>query len=496
MVRQASPEIPFRPNGLPRHGAQGWSDPITKNAPYTPGLVGTASEPDASGTKYYVSKNGNDANSGTSEDDPYETFAPVSQSTGGATSGDVVVILDTGDEYDVILNSQDGRFQPEDSGITVCGEAGTFPRVKADYDGLPPFRVFYDNITFRGFHIEGPNTNIGGTNDGQGDYGIRFDNRNSSASLPLTKEERKAAGFVYNVKSTHHGNSGIMFGGNSVGGVVEHCHAAYNYGPEGTGENSDGIQFTGASDELCKGGWIENCLTNHNSDDGVDLYRTQGVVVLNHFNYAAGYREDGSTTGVDPPGKGIKLGGSDNINIGGSIAQRCISIGNGGAGFGANGSTLPVDMINCIAWNNARKSERDYENDYEFYEYSGDGSEGYNLSKSRIVNCIGEKGLYVSLQSGSFDSTNVINCNFDSNNNFNIQFSNISLADEQIDADGYPQNENWLGKIDVRKDEGSLPEIINAGSTTYQPTPASDYHGYTDVVSYNGSAPDLGAFET
>lgn len=461
----------------------------------TPGLVGPATEPSASGTKYYVSKNGNDGNSGTSKSDAYKTFAPLSDSSTGAVSGDVIVILETGDEYDVILNDEGDRFQPEDSNITVCGEQGTFPTVKADYGGLPPIRIFYDNIVLRGFHIEGPNTDIGGPNDGQGDYGIRFDNRNNSASLPLTKDERKAAGWVYNVKTTHHGNSGILFGGNTVGGVAEHVHAAYNYGPEGNGENSDGIQFTGAPNEKVTGGWVEGCLMHHNSDDGYDGYRSYGCVVKDCMAFANGYREDGSTTGVDPPGKGIKLGGGDDIDIGGSIAQRCVSFGNGASGFGANGANLPVDFVNCTAFNNARKNERDYEKDYELYEGQA-GPSGQKLQNSRIVNCIGEQGVYTSLEAGSIDSSNIIKCNFDAGNNFAPSFDAIPFATLATTAADYPRLENHIARIDTREDGESLPRIINNGSTGYQPTPASDIHGQTDVVDYAEDAPDLGGFET
>lgn len=502
MARYVSPEVPPRPSGITKNGGTGWSDIITKNGwgPYgtrTPGLVGTATEPSASGTKYYVGDSGSDSNSGTSKSDPFATFAPVSN--GGSDelqTGDVLVILEEG----VTISNDANRLGIVNPGVTVCGEDGTFPKVKIDYTestvGMIGFGV--SDLVFRGFWIDGPNTlsNIGTSTDGSSSYGIRMDNANTGAAYPSTKADAKAGGWVYNVKATHMGNSGIMWGGTSVGGVAEHCHAAYNYGPAGSGENSDGIQMTGAPDEKTIGGWIEKSLTNHNSDDGVDLFRSEGVRVFDHFNYAAGYREDGSTTGVTAPGKGIKLGGSDGIDIGGSIAQRCVSLGNGGAGFGANGSNLPVDFINCTAWFNARKSERDYEKDYELFEYNETSPSGFNLQNSRIVNCIGEKGLYVSLQDGTIDSTNVINCNFDSNNNFGPSFSQIPFAYMELDANDYPINENQLARIDVREDAQSLPGIIDAGSDGYVPTPASDYHDITSSVTWNGNAPDLGAYET
>lgn len=461
----------------------------------TPGLVGPCDEPSTSGTTYYVADSGSDSNSGTSKSSPLATFATLSDGgVNAVSSGDKIVILEEG----VTISNDSNHFQPGSGKITVCGEDGTFPTVKITYTQSTPAMVCYGltDMVFRGFHLEGPNTVVGGTDDGASSYGIRFENNNQGGSWPVDVETAKAGGYCYNVRVTHMGNSGIMYGGTGVGGVAEHCHCAYNYGPSGTGGNADGIQMTGAPDEVKIGGYVISCLLNHNSDDNFDGFRLRGGVVRDTVSIAAGYREDGSTTGIDVPGKGIKIGGSDDVDIGGSIAQRCVSIGCGGAGIGANGSNLPVDFIYCTAFFNARKSSRDYENDYELFEYSPAGPSGFNLQDSRVVGCIGEKGLYVSLEDGVIDSTNVRTCNFDDNNNFDPAFSQIPFASTDVDGDTYPINENTLARLDTREDAASLPKIIDNGSTLYQSTPASQYHGLESVVDYVGDAPDLGAYES
>lgn len=465
-----------------------------------PGLDGTATEPSASGTKYYVGDSGDDANSGTSKDSPLRTFATLSE--GGANeahSGDVIVILEEG----VTLNDSSNNFVPTDGNITVCGEQGTFPTIQINWSDKTTAIILYgkEGCVFRGFQINGPNSvdNIGTSSDGEAWYGIAIRNCQSSATMPITKSEAKEAGWVYNVKTTRLGNSGIFVGTASKGVVVERCVAAYNYDAGTNGGNADGIQFTSASGDadVVRGSYVLDCVLNHNSDDGIDCYRSRALTIRRCMAYANGYREDGTKDTVDTPGKGIKVGGSeDAYDIGGSLVERCISFNNGAAGFGANGSNLPVDFIYCTAWNNARKDARDYELDYELYEYPGSHPSGYNLYKSRIVGCIGEQGVYESFESGSLDSTNVVTCNFDYNNNFSPTFSNIEFADTEWDSQSYPINYNRVGCLPASADENSHPDIINSGTDGYMPTPASDYHGNTSSVGYFGSSPDLGATET
>lgn len=463
----------------------------------TPGLVGTATEPSASGTKYYVGDSGNDGNSGTATDDAFRTFAPVSEGgTSEATSGDVIVILGEG----VTLSNTADALSIANSGVTVCGEGGTFPTVTVTYTGETDVMFTSADTEFRGFHIDGP---------GGGDawYGIRINDAYTGQTLPLTVSEAKNGGYLYNVKVTHMGNSGILLG-NGAGGVIEHCHTAYNYGPAPTdgvgGSAADGIQVTSApaASDSHLGGYILDSLINHNSDGGIGGARLRGLVIRRCLVYGNGYREDGSTTGIAVPGQGIKLGtNAGGFDIGGSAVERTVSAGNGAAGFAAGGCNLPVDYLYCTGWRNARKDgsgaapDVSYQNDFELREGSDGGPSGFALQDSRVAGCIAEQGVYTSLQSGSIDSTNITTCNFDASNAFDIDFAAIPWISRTLDSAAYPANENTVVRIDTRETEASLPTLIDAGDASYQPTPASDYHGYTDVVAFADDAPDLGAFE-
>lgn len=473
----------------------------------TPGLAGLATEPAASGTKYYVGDSGNDGNSGTAKDDAFRTFAPVS--SGGsdeATSGDVIVILSEG----VTLTSTSGRFVAGAADITVCGEGGSFPTVQVEWTAdTDAMRVDNTGCVFRGLHLNGPNSEagIGGPDDGAAMNGIHFNGVDSGYSLPLSESQAREAGWVYNVKVTRFGRNGILVDGDSSGVVAERCHSAYHYGPPASesvgGRGANGIQMADTSTNAVEGGHVLDCLTNHNSSDGVDLRTSRGVVIKRCLSYSNGYREDGSVTGIETAGKGFKLGGGAGIDVGGTVIQRSIACNNGGAGFGASGANLPIDILFCTGFNNARKDgsgpsgvDRSYELDYELYESPDTSPSGFQLQDSRIVGCLGDQGLYTEVQDGSIDNSNITTSNFDVSNTFSPAFSAIGFASTAFNSEGYPRSENSLGRIDTREDASSLPTVINSGAESYHPTPASSYHGVTTAPAYSGSAPDIGAFET
>ena len=198
--------------------------------------------------------------------------------------------------------------------------------------------------------------------------------------------------------------------------------------------SSGGGNADGIAAEASPRSVIEDCVSHGNSDDGFDLWKAENETLRGCIAYDNGYDPDGNPAG---DGNGFKLGGGS--TSGGHRVERCVSYRNAERGFHYNEADIPVEVYNCTAWDNPRN--------YWFAEV-----------QHVLRNNISSEGE-VSLGSAVDHAYNT----------WNLGISSPSF--ESID----PSSGDFLRLA-------SDSPAIDAG---------------TDVgLSFNGDAPDLGAYET
>ncbi|MEF8856363.1 MAG: right-handed parallel beta-helix repeat-containing protein [Haloarculaceae archaeon] len=94
---------------------------------------------------------------------------------------------------------------------------------------------------------------------------------------------------------------------------------------------------------------FEDCVAHGNSDDGFDLWKAENETLRRCVAHGNGYDPDGNEAG---DGNGFKLGGGS--TSGGHRVERCVSYRNATRGFHYNEADVPVEVYNCTAWDNPR----------------------------------------------------------------------------------------------------------------------------------------------
>lgn len=273
------------------------------------------------------------------------------------------------------------------------------------------------------------------------------------------------------VSGSHNTIEFMSFYRNADTGLQIDNGAAYNfiknsdsyYNADSSLENADGFA---AKLRVGTGNYFYGCRAWNNLDDGVDGYlRDNDDSPTTTYEYSwmirNGYRENGSLGVGD--GNGFKTGGSDDKDLAHNVILiNTISAGNASDGYDQNSNRGDVTIYNSIAYQNNRNYGLDDGSDRELdtlviknsISYDGDSSDQFGADSTSI----------------SYNSWNV---------------TSISSSDfESIDIDDL---------LEDRQADGSLPVVdffhLTSGSGLID--------AGTDVgLDYNGSAPDIGSFET
>lgn len=254
-------------------------------------------------------------------------------------------------------------------------------------------------------------------------------------------------------------DSGLQIDNGGSYNTILNCDSFNN--ADSSVENADGF--------ACKltagtGNKFVGCRAWNNLDDGWDGYlRGANNITTTHENCWAinnGYLKDGSAGGGD--GNGFKTGGSDLKDLKHhAIYKNCIAAGNIYDGFDHNSNRGTVTMYNCGAYQNGRN---------------------INFSSSNIAEKLEIKNTvsYEGVSNDSYRGTTLIL----ENNGW---------------QNGLTTNTNDFESLDIsllladRKADGSLPDVqfmqLVAGSDLIDA-------GIDVGLSFNGSAPDIGPFET
>ena len=252
-------------------------------------------------------------------------------------------------------------------------------------------------------------------------------------------------------------DTGLQIDNGASENLILNCDSFFN--ADSSIENADGFA---CKLEAGSGNVFKNCRAWNNLDDGWDGYlRENDNITTTYTNCWAinnGYLEDG-TEGLGD-GNGFKTGGSDDKDLSHNASYiRCLAIGNIYDGFDHNSNRGKVEIYNCSAYMNGRN-----------YAFSNTNP----LEELIIKNSISLAGT------NSFNATTTDLSNNTWNDDFSVSEADFeNLMVEELTAE--------------RQADGSLPQIsfmhLVSGSDLI------DAGVEVDGVEFNGTAPDLGAFE-
>lgn len=403
----------------------------------------------ASGKKYYISTTGNDRNPGTIS----QPFATWQKGFDTAYPGDTVFIRG-GTYFPIGTNGANAC-----SGVLISGKKGN-PSNQIyiwAYPGEIPildcrnisqsgdrFGIYLYNADY--WHIKGLSvTRVDQVTTGKsGANGIRINCGNNN-KLEL-------------VKSYTNGGSGITIVYSSENNYVLNCDTFDNYDPytpEYQGGHADGIEIADIfeRDGNERINYIKGCRSWHNSDDGYDFYKCEGILIIDScWAWKNGYQKG--------DGSGFKLGTTTGHPETGyqRTLTNCLSYSNSMMGYDQNGADIKMILHNCTSYKN--------------------GVFGFNFW-THNTNDILRNNISFLDPNHNFQSNQISDHN-SWQNGIKVRNKDFeSFDDTQLDDD--------------RKSDGSLPDItfihLSSGSDLIDA-------GVDVSLPFVGSAPDLGSFES
>ncbi len=252
-------------------------------------------------------------------------------------------------------------------------------------------------------------------------------------------------------------DTGLQLNSGASYNQIINCDSFNNKDPKQG--NADGFS---AKLAVGTGNAFYGCRSWQNSDDGWDGYLrgANGVTttIENCWSFMNGYLSDG-TPGAGN-GNGFKMGGSDSANLEhNAILRRCVAFDNLANGFDQNHDRGSMTLYNCSAYRNATN--------YSLAEIIDSGR------TMVLTNCL-SLGFYGSIALFAVQTTN-------------SWISPFAVSDADF------ASLDTTGVRGPRKTDGSLPDVaflhLAKGSGLID-------KGANVGLSFNGAAPDLGAFES
>lgn len=389
----------------------------------------------ACATTYWVAPNGDDANAGISSNAPFAT--PQKAVSVSLAPGDTIYVR--GGTYALSAKIAPGSSKVGAAGnpIKFWAYPGEFPVF--DFATMPESSDKGLDIRRNYWHVKG----------------IEVKNAPDSGIFV------GGLGVIIEGCVVHDcDNDGLVIGSSSVRGtnaLILNCDSYRNYQVGSGGNNGDGFAAKVGNGA---GNVFRHCRAWDNADDGWDFYdNTNSVAIDGCWSFHNGFDLWGVGAGWSGNGNGFKLGGEGTPAE--HVLTNCVAFGNRSKGFDHNNGDAGQTMVNCTSYNNGGAN-------YSFYEIPTKGPRLYNL----LINCVSFTGTLTNLAANT------------------IMFSN-----------------SWQGATVNAADFVSLDTSVatNARAANYELVPnqllrlaaGSDLmdRGLNIGLPFNGSAPDLGAFE-
>ena len=400
---------------------------------------------------YYIAPDGDDDNPGTEQ----EPFATIEAAAAAASPGDLIYV-------------RGGTYPPDDL-------------VRIDEDGEEENR-----ITMRAYPGEEPVFDFANVEGSNGDHAIQIENaewwhiegleiKNGPAggfwiaenSAHITLENCEASRFG---RSAKWGATGFIVRGHAEDVLLKNCDSHHNANMKGDDKygNADGFVVGSPDGPHVSDVVLRGCRAWHNSDDGLDLFfATNPVLIEEMWVWGNGLDDDAGSISGDPNaelgnGVGFKLGGDtdDGRDTGPTdhTIRFSVAFQNRRRGFDENANGGALTVYNNTAFDNGHRG---------FSFYRGEDSELRNNVSFR-------------------DTSPPLLDAADSQSNSWDDGTGVTVADDDFQSLDVSQ---FAGP---RQPDGSLPDV-----RVLHLAPGSDLvdAGVDVGLDYNGSAPDLGAFE-
>ncbi len=251
---------------------------------------------------------------------------------------------------------------------------------------------------------------------------------------------------------TFYGNddSGLQISGGGAHNIIINCDSYNNADPDN--EDADGFA---AKLDIGPGNEFYGCRAWNNSDDGWDLYESDdSVVIADCWAFRNGYLANNSPSLGD--GNGFKVGG--NFVAGNHLVRNCLAFDNRKYSYHQNNNTGEVAIYNSLGWDSQQRN-------FNFYlDVAGPNTLVNNIS---FNGGSGDKFTNCTMTTNSWQSIDADESDFVS--------LNKSLATDARQLSGELPS-NAFARLAI----GS--NLIDSGTDVGYP--------------FNGTAPDLGPFET
>ena len=275
---------------------------------------------------------------------------------------------------------------------------------------------------------------------------------------------------IFEQLNVHHNGAGMLISGDSTDNLVLNSDFHHNSDPLSPipYNNGDGLGIAYITSGNTN--TVDGCRFWWNVDDGLDLYNNEGnVIVRNSWSFYNGFLPDTFTNAREElgDGNGFKLG--DQQEDHGSEILRTLT-----------NNLLYRNRSSGIFINEAKTQVVAHNNSVYLNGYIG-----MHLNSVGYVHDVKNNTSYQNYYNGCISEGSVV-----SNNTFiscNVSNPSYTVSDD----DFVSLNSSALD--DARQSDGSLPSInflhLVSGSDLINT-------GIDVGLPYNGSAPDLGAFET
>lgn len=261
-------------------------------------------------------------------------------------------------------------------------------------------------------------------------------------------------------------DSGLQLSGGATNNKIINCDSYFN--KDATSENADGFA---CKLDVGTGNSFKGCRAWQNSDDGWDGYLRPSdninTTIDSCWSFRNGYLKSGAISGVNGDGNGFKMGGSDATDLRhNQTLTHCVSFYNRKRGFDQNNNRGSMTLYNNTAFAN------------------GGGNFVMNSIALAAGSVMTVKNSVAFTASNSAGSNSFVSGAVLQNNSW--QSPSVTTNADFISID-------TVGARGPRKADGSLPDVdfmhLASGSDLID--------GGQDVgLTFNGTAPDLGAFET
>jgi hypothetical protein len=408
---------------------------------------------------YYVSPSGSDSAAG-SMSAPFKTIAKAQTV---AAAGDTVYLRAGTYSYTTATTSCSSTTAVVDAiTLSKSGSSGS-PITYANY---PAEKVQFNfsgmtgvNCRIKGFDVTGSYITVRG-------FEITGVRQNNSANHESWGIWISGSSNIFDKINTHNNMGPGLFISTGSNNLVQNSDSHDNYDPyssSGAGTNADGFGAhipAGHSGNVFRG-----CRAWWNTDDGFDLINAySSVTIENSWAWRNGYLPQTTTASQD--GNGFKMGGYGGVYVSGGVkhtVRNSVAFLNRSAGFYANHHTVANDYFNNTSYSNGTD-----------YNMLGINSSGAAVGLGNLRNNIAYGGTLTGNMTGTSATYNSWNLS-------------VTMSNSQF------QSVTTTGWETSRQSDGSLPALTSlhlaSGSTLIN-------KGTNVGLAYNGSAPDLGAFET